>query len=137
MATGSYMTPIYSRSQNEVQRDLHKVTSRKSPGVDLSGDCNLLFALSPLPKLRTCPLLTCATGNAVWLDTEWNGLHALGDPARRLHSRRTSPVQPRNTPSPAKKHTLRRLQDLRGAGVIRVRIDNLYLYGTVTVSDNR
>ncbi|GFU80770.1 hypothetical protein TNCV_514971 [Trichonephila clavipes] len=26
MATGSYMTPIYSRSQSEVQGDLHIVT---------------------------------------------------------------------------------------------------------------
>ncbi|GFW30746.1 hypothetical protein TNCV_4088661 [Trichonephila clavipes] len=24
MATGSYLTPIYSRSQNEIQGDLHK-----------------------------------------------------------------------------------------------------------------
>ncbi|GFS88545.1 hypothetical protein TNCV_1461701 [Trichonephila clavipes] len=30
MATGSFMTPIYSRSQSEVQGDLHKCAS-KSP----------------------------------------------------------------------------------------------------------
>ncbi|GFW31585.1 hypothetical protein TNCV_4420181 [Trichonephila clavipes] len=28
MATGSYMTPIYSRSQSEVQGDLHKPTGQ-------------------------------------------------------------------------------------------------------------
>ncbi|GFV56742.1 hypothetical protein TNCV_2539441 [Trichonephila clavipes] len=28
MATGSYTTPIYSRSQSEVQGDLHKVSDR-------------------------------------------------------------------------------------------------------------
>ncbi|GFT53217.1 hypothetical protein TNCV_4233141 [Trichonephila clavipes] len=28
MATGSYLTPTYSRSQSEVQGDLHKVTSQ-------------------------------------------------------------------------------------------------------------
>ncbi|GFW07642.1 unconventional myosin-Va [Trichonephila clavipes] len=40
------------------------------------GDCNLLFALSPLPKLRTRPLLTCVTGNAVWLDAETLAEHS-------------------------------------------------------------
>ncbi|GIY79419.1 hypothetical protein CEXT_738931 [Caerostris extrusa] len=32
---------------------------------------------------------------------QWNGLHVLGAPTRRLLSRRTSPVPPRYTPSPA------------------------------------
>ncbi|GFX16007.1 hypothetical protein TNCV_4702661 [Trichonephila clavipes] len=30
--------------------------------------------------------------------TEWSGLHALGDPTRRIHSRRTSPT-PSSAPS--------------------------------------
>ncbi|GFV69599.1 hypothetical protein TNCV_4507141 [Trichonephila clavipes] len=32
MATGSYMTPIYSRSQSEIQGDLHTVTIRLRNG---------------------------------------------------------------------------------------------------------
>ncbi|GFX05421.1 hypothetical protein TNCV_1007431 [Trichonephila clavipes] len=37
MATGSYMTPIYSRSQSEVQGDLHKYTSGKVTGISRIG----------------------------------------------------------------------------------------------------
>ncbi|GFW37589.1 hypothetical protein TNCV_4027851 [Trichonephila clavipes] len=33
MATVSYLTPIYSRSQNEVQGDLHKVSSKVSSSI--------------------------------------------------------------------------------------------------------
>ncbi|GFX33933.1 RNase H domain-containing protein [Trichonephila clavipes] len=32
--------------------------------------------------------------------TKWSGLHALGGPTRRIHSRRTSPTPPSITPSP-------------------------------------
>ncbi|GFX15411.1 hypothetical protein TNCV_3303401 [Trichonephila clavipes] len=32
--------------------------------------------------------------------TKWSGLHALGGPTRRIHSRRTSPTPSSVTPSP-------------------------------------
>ncbi|GBN75423.1 hypothetical protein AVEN_100515-1 [Araneus ventricosus] len=39
----------------------------------------------------------------IWV--EWNGLHALGDPARRKNSRRTSPIPTKaTTPATMRQH---------------------------------
>ncbi|GFX22707.1 hypothetical protein TNCV_2994401 [Trichonephila clavipes] len=50
MATGSYMTPIYSRSQSEVQGDLHK--SQRTKQFLKSDEINNLISTGYSSKIR-------------------------------------------------------------------------------------
>ncbi|GFX01348.1 hypothetical protein TNCV_3730171 [Trichonephila clavipes] len=50
MATGSYLFPNYSRSQSEIQGDLHNVKSRRTPLAGISS--NLTFKQFSQPTAK-------------------------------------------------------------------------------------
>ncbi|GFX97136.1 hypothetical protein TNCV_556261 [Trichonephila clavipes] len=51
MATGSYLTPIYSRSQSEVQEDHHKMTDKEALQILAQ------IGLMSLKQILSCPAI--------------------------------------------------------------------------------
>ncbi|GFT18546.1 hypothetical protein TNCV_176501 [Trichonephila clavipes] len=57
MATGSYMTPIYSRSQSEVQGDLHNSINLKYEAISVPQGSVRIVKKTQERKSSTCYLL--------------------------------------------------------------------------------
>ncbi|GFV42139.1 hypothetical protein TNCV_3544661 [Trichonephila clavipes] len=53
MATGSYMTPIYSRSQSEVQGDFHKLNINRRGFLALGGEEAEIYPRQVLDESRS------------------------------------------------------------------------------------
>ncbi|GFX65121.1 hypothetical protein TNCV_452591 [Trichonephila clavipes] len=55
MATGSFMTPIYSRSQSEVQGDLHKMSTKLAWELNSGGSRQTDHLTGPSAHAPRCP----------------------------------------------------------------------------------
>ncbi|GFU59686.1 hypothetical protein TNCV_3186511 [Trichonephila clavipes] len=76
MATGSYLNPIYSRSQSEVQGDLHKMKRNLEPEIwprsvakEETGNKRRRVTTSTHPPRD---IVTCIDRNPITVMQKWN-----------------------------------------------------------------